>query len=190
MELMDAGRLLSSRSPSATSTSRSSCRSKTCSRSPVVAPSSPARSSRVRSTPATKLRSSVCVTRRRPPAPASRCSARSSTRATPATTSARCSAVPRRKKSSAARCCASPARSRRTPSSRAQIYVLSKEEGGRHSPFFNNYRPQFFFRTTDVTGSISAARGHRDGHAGRQHHHQGGARQADRHGRGSSLRYS
>jgi elongation factor Tu len=36
----------------------------------------------------------------------------------------------------------------------AQVYVLSKEEGGRHTPFFNNYRPQFYFRTTDVTGSI------------------------------------
>ena len=36
----------------------------------------------------------------------------------------------------------------------AQVYVLSKEEGGRHTPFFNNYRPQFFFRTTDVTGAI------------------------------------
>jgi len=35
-----------------------------------------------------------------------------------------------------------------------QVYVLSKEEGGRHTPFFNNYRPQFYFRTTDVTGSI------------------------------------
>jgi elongation factor Tu len=35
------------------------------------------------------------------------------------------------------------------------VYVLSKEEGGRHTPFFNNYRPQFYFRTTDVTGSIS-----------------------------------
>ena len=35
-----------------------------------------------------------------------------------------------------------------------EIYVLSKEEGGRHTPFFNNYRPQFYFRTTDVTGSI------------------------------------
>jgi elongation factor Tu len=32
------------------------------------------------------------------------------------------------------------------------VYVLSKEEGGRHTPFFNNYRPQFYFRTTDVTG--------------------------------------
>ena len=38
---------------------------------------------------------------------------------------------------------------------RGQVYVLSKEEGGRHTPFFNNYRPQFYFRTTDVTGSIS-----------------------------------
>jgi elongation factor Tu len=36
----------------------------------------------------------------------------------------------------------------------AQVYVLSKEEGGRHTPFFNNYRPQFYFRTTDVTGAI------------------------------------
>jgi len=36
----------------------------------------------------------------------------------------------------------------------AQVYVLSKEEGGRHTPFFNNYRPQFYFRTTDVTGSV------------------------------------
>ena len=38
---------------------------------------------------------------------------------------------------------------------RGQVYVLSKEEGGRHTPFFNNYRPQFYFRTTDVTGIIS-----------------------------------
>ncbi|WP_415578612.1 EF-Tu/IF-2/RF-3 family GTPase, partial [Hathewaya histolytica] len=35
-----------------------------------------------------------------------------------------------------------------------QVYVLKKEEGGRHTPFFNGYRPQFYFRTTDVTGSI------------------------------------
>jgi elongation factor Tu len=36
----------------------------------------------------------------------------------------------------------------------AQVYVLTKEEGGRHKPFFSNYRPQFYFRTTDITGSI------------------------------------
>ena len=49
---------------------------------------------------------------------------------------------------------ASPARSRRTPSSRPRSTCLSKEEGGRHTPFFKGYRPQFYFRTTDVTGSI------------------------------------
>ena len=36
---------------------------------------------------------------------------------------------------------------------KAQVYILSKEEGGRHTPFFTGYRPQFYFRTTDVTGS-------------------------------------
>ena len=41
----------------------------------------------------------------------------------------------------------------------AQVYVLTKEEGGRHTPFFNNYRPQFFIRTTDVTGSIQLPEG-------------------------------
>jgi elongation factor Tu len=40
-----------------------------------------------------------------------------------------------------------------------QVYVLTKEEGGRHTPFFNNYRPQFYFRTTDVTGSIKLPEG-------------------------------
>jgi len=56
----------------------------------------------------------------------------------------------------------------------AEVYVLSKEEGGRHTPFFNNYRPQFYFRTTDVTGA-------------RQHHRQ--ADRSDRDGRGSALRH-
>ena len=41
----------------------------------------------------------------------------------------------------------------------AQVYVLSKDEGGRHTPFFNNYRPQFYFRTTDVTGIITLPEG-------------------------------
>jgi elongation factor Tu len=41
----------------------------------------------------------------------------------------------------------------------AEIYVLSKDEGGRHTPFFNGYRPQFYFRTTDVTGSIELPAG-------------------------------
>ena len=59
-----------------------------------------------------------------------------------------------------------------------EVYVLKKEEGGRHTPFFNGYRPQFYFRTTDVTGTVDAAGGHRDGDAGRQH--QGRRRAASR----------
>ena len=48
-----------------------------------------------------------------------------------------------------------------TPHTRyeAEVYVLTKEEGGRHTPFFNNYRPQFYFRTTDVTGTVALAEG-------------------------------
>jgi elongation factor Tu len=42
---------------------------------------------------------------------------------------------------------------------KAQVYVLSKEEGGRHTPFFNGYRPQFYVRTTDVTGAIRLPEG-------------------------------
>jgi elongation factor Tu len=41
----------------------------------------------------------------------------------------------------------------------SQVYVLTKDEGGRHTPFFNGYRPQFYFRTTDVTGSITLPEG-------------------------------
>jgi elongation factor Tu len=42
---------------------------------------------------------------------------------------------------------------------KAEVYVLSKEEGGRHTPFFNGYRPQFYFRTTDVTGIVQLPQG-------------------------------
>ena len=42
---------------------------------------------------------------------------------------------------------------------KAEVYVLSKDEGGRHTPFFTNYRPQFYFRTTDVTGVCSLPKG-------------------------------
>jgi elongation factor Tu len=42
---------------------------------------------------------------------------------------------------------------------KAEVYVLSKDEGGRHTPFFGNYRPQFCFRTTDVTGSVTLPEG-------------------------------
>jgi elongation factor Tu len=42
---------------------------------------------------------------------------------------------------------------------KAEVYVLSKDEGGRHTPFFTNYRPQFYFRTSDVTGTLTLAQG-------------------------------
>ena len=42
---------------------------------------------------------------------------------------------------------------------KAEVYVLAKEEGGRHTPFFNGYRPQFYFRTTDVTGVVALPAG-------------------------------
>ena len=57
----------------------------------------------------------------------------------------------------------------------ANVYVLTKEEGGRHTPFFTGYRPQFYFRTTDVTGIDHAARGRRDVHARRQRQDDGRA---------------
>ena len=76
----------------------------------------------------------------------------------------------------------------------ANVYVLSKEEGGRHTPFFAGYRPQFYFRTTDVTGSIidpDRRRRQQGGnvHAGRQHQGQRrtAARQPHRHGRTASA---
>ena len=46
-----------------------------------------------------------------------------------------------------------------------EVYVLTKDEGGRHTPFFNNYRPQFYFRTTDVTGVCRASSWYRNVHA-------------------------
>ena len=61
----------------------------------------------------------------------------------------------------------------------ANVYVLTKEEGGRHTPFFTGYRPQFYFRTTDVTGSVTELiAGRRQGgnvHARRQHQDDGRA---------------
>jgi elongation factor Tu len=94
----------------------------------------------------------------RPSAPASKCSANCSTKVKQATTSASCCAAPSAKTSSAAKCCASQAPSSHTHFT-GEIYVLSKDEGGRHTPFFNNYRPQFYFRTTDVTGAIELPEG-------------------------------
>ena len=96
-----------------------------------------------------------------------RCSASCWTKAGPATTSVACCAASSATRSSAARCWPSPVRSRRTPKFEAEVYCLSKEEGGRHTPFFSGYRPQFYFRTTDVTGTANLGR-RRNVHARRQ----------------------
>ena len=61
-----------------------------------------------------------------------------------------------------------------------RVYVLSKEEGGRHTPFFTGYRPQFYFRTTGRDGHDRAARGRGDGYAWRPHRHDDQADHADR----------
>jgi len=80
----------------------------------------------------------------------------------------------------------------------AEVYVLSKEEGGRHTPFFSGYRPQFYFRTTDVTGAANLLGGaemcmpvgrRRNVHAWRQCPDHRRAFEADRHGRRRSVRY-
>ena len=97
--------------------------------------------------------------RRRRSSPASRCSARSSTRARPATTSAACCAAPSARRSSAARCSASPGSITPHTKFKSEVYCLKKEEGGRHTPFFSGYRPQFYFRTTDVTGVANLPEG-------------------------------
>jgi elongation factor Tu len=70
----------------------------------------------------------------------------------------------------------------------AEVYILTKEEGGRHTPFFNGYRPQFYFRTTDVTGVVRAAGGHEMVMPGDNVKMTVEADRADRHGRG--LRFA
>ena len=71
----------------------------------------------------------------------------------------------------------------------AEAYILTKEEGGRHTPFFTNYRPQFYFRTTDVTGIMHAEGRRGDDHARRQRRAERRADHPDRHGPGPALRH-
>jgi len=70
---------------------------------------------------------------------------------------------------------------------KAQAYILTKDEGGRHTPFFNGYRPQFYFRTTDVTGVANLPGRDRDGDAGRQRRDDGGADHTDRDGQRAAV---
>jgi elongation factor Tu len=96
---------------------------------------------------------------RRRPARALRCSASCSTRARPATTSARCCAVLAVKDVERGQVLCKPGSVTPHTKFKAEAYILTKEEGGRHTPFFTNYRPQFYFRTTDVTGIVTLPEG-------------------------------
>ena len=68
-----------------------------------------------------------------------------------------------------------------------EVYVLTKEEGGRHTPFFKGYRPQFYFRTTDVTGAVELAGGAEMVMPGDNIQDDGGADRPDRDGSGPAL---
>ena len=72
---------------------------------------------------------------------------------------------------------------------KAEAYILTKEEGGRHTPFFTNYRPQFYFRTTDVTGVVELPEGTEMVMPGDNVSMEVDADRADRHGRGPALRH-
>ena len=127
--------------------------------------------------------------RRTRSAPVSRCSASCSTRPRPATTSAACSAASSARRSSAARFSASPVASTPHTEFEGQVYILTKEEGGRHTPFFDGYRPQFYFRTTDVTGVAHLPEGTEMVMPGDNVEIKGELIHPDRHGRGLALRY-
>ena len=72
---------------------------------------------------------------------------------------------------------------------KAEVYVLTKEEGGRHTPFFTSYRPQFYFRTTDVTGNVKLPEGTEMVMPGDNIAIEVEADHADRHGGEDALRH-
>ena len=87
------------------------------------------------------------------------------------------------------RCCRKPGSITPHTKFEAEVYVLTKDEGGRHTPFFTNYRPQFYFRTTDVTGMVDLPEGVEMVMPGDNVLDEGGADCADRDGRGPALRH-
>ena len=70
-----------------------------------------------------------------------------------------CCVVSNVKKSNVVRYLAKPGTIKPHTKFESEVYILSKDEGGRHTPFFKGYRPQFYFRTTDVTGTIELPEG-------------------------------
>ena len=98
-------------------------------------------------------------TPRRRPSPASKCSTSPCRKARQATTPASSCAAPRKMTCTAARFSAKPGSVKPHTEFEAEVYILNKEEGGRHTPFFSGYKPQFYVRTTDVTGEVTLKEG-------------------------------
>ena len=90
----------------------------------------------------------------RPSSPASKCSTRPSTKARRRQRRPACCAASKRNRLERGQVLAKPGSITPHTKFEGEIYVLTKEEGGRHTPFFTGYRPQFYFRTTDVTGAV------------------------------------
>ena len=138
---------------------------------------------------ATRSRLSASRRRARRRARALRCSASCWTRARRATTSARCCAASKREEVERGQVLAKPGSITPHTKFTAEAYILTKEEGGRHTPFFTNYRPQFYFRTTDVTGTVELPAGTEMVMPGDNVKLNGEADRADRDGRGPALRH-
>ena len=104
--------------------------------------------------------------RRRRHARALRCSASFWTAVRLATTLVACFAVLNREEVERGQVLAKPGSITPHTKFKCEAYILTKDEGGRHTPFFSNYRPQFYFRTTDVTGTVESSGRHGNGDAG------------------------
>ncbi len=104
---------------------------------------------------AKKSKSLVSVTHRRQPVRVLKCSASCWIRVKLAITLAHCFVVLTVKTLSVVRFLSAPGSITPHTKFKAEAYILTKDEGGRHTPFFTNYRPQFYFRTTDVTGVVT-----------------------------------
>ena len=153
-------RLATSRSPSARSTSPSCCRSRTSSRSPAAAPSSRAASSRASSRSATRSRWSGSIPRSSKTVVTGVEMFQKLLDQGQAGDNVGCLLRgTKREDVERGQVLAKPGSITPHTHFKAEVYVLSKDEGGRHTPFFNGYRPQFYFRTTDVTGSIKLPEG-------------------------------
>jgi elongation factor Tu len=122
-----------------------------------------------------KLKSSVSRIRQRQRSPVLKCSTSSFRKARQATTQVFFFAERRKKTCIAVRSSAKSGSVTPHTDFESEVYILSKDEGGRHTPFFTGYKPQFYIRTTDVTGRSDSSRRKGNGYARRHGHLQGEA---------------